>query len=359
MLLVERLQAGEYGFRATEPRAMGAPGPARGRRGRDGDEGVRRPWVPVTVEEGQVTELTLTMPAVGVLLGRVLEQGTPLAGAALSVFEDDDAAEGVRDDVVVEGFEAFTATALATTGEDGTFRLDDLPVGAYRLRVRHSSRAMPSTVRFEMEEGENELTVTLEITSVAGTIRDADGRSLAGVTVRALRADRSSRSRLRLGEALGLVTPGKGEVETDSQGAYVLRGVTVEQELVVRATAPGWCLTDSEPFALHAGEAKEGLDLRLERAGTLEVKVLGGRPFQRVRLRRGEEAEERALGEVARPAGELRSPGATRIELTRRGVATFDDLEPGPWTVTAGGVEQEVLIAAGETCTVELDLGEE
>ena len=355
-LLLEALQPGEYRFRATEVRGMG--GPPGGRRGRDGaDEDVRRPWFPATVREGEVTELTLSMPEVGVLVGTVLELSEPLAGAALSIFEDSDEAEGVRVDVVVEGLESFTSVAMSTTDEHGAFRVEQLPVGAYRMRVRHKDRAMPATVRFDVSEGENELTVQLEVTSVSGTIRDHEGKVLGGVSVRPIRKDRAGRSRLRLGEAFGMSTPGESSATSDAEGRYSLRGIETGTEMVIRATAPGWCRVDTEPFTLAPGEARERLNIRMERAGRLEVTVIGGRPFQRVSL---EKLESDPDSSAELDPAESASPGSNqRLELTRKGVASFEDLEPGQWRVSAGEAVQEVEVSAGEVRALELDLSAE
>jgi hypothetical protein len=154
--------------------------------------------------------------------------------------------------------------------------------------------------------------------------------------------------------------PGSAKpVITDEQGRYSLRGVLTGVELVVRATASGTQPAKSEHFDVADNEIKRGVDLTMERAGTIEVNAFkaDGSPASMVVV-------------TARPEGdELRGQEPKTAFIQDNGKTKLEGLAPGKWRVSlrpvgppngggqAGAPEAQVIeVKADEVAPARFDL---
>ncbi len=129
----------------------------------------------IEVTVGGTKEITLTVSERGILRGRVLSNGQPVAG--VSVF---DSAE-------LPTYQARTQVVAsineAVSQEDGTFVLDDLPIGTLSLGTSPYRLRSPATLQIAA----GEQTIDLEVEkmgSLAGTVR-RDGKPISHALVRA------------------------------------------------------------------------------------------------------------------------------------------------------------------------------
>lgn len=352
------LEAGTHGFRVAEPGAgggfrMGRAMVMTAELGGDGADG----WSNVEVLEGQESKLELQTVARASLAGTVREAGLALAGASLSLEQDDGDAEfggrGLPRGLRLSGM----GGADARSSGQGEYLIEGRKPGKYKLVVEHALRAMPESFPLELREGENRLDVELLLTTIEGRVTDAQGKPIAGVKMRAEEYQpQSGRQRMMFAFALDdgegeTVTIGDGSgaspSTTDADGRYLLRGVSAGQPLVVRAETKDWQPASSDPVEVAPGENKQGVDLRLERGGKLEIEALDAadKPMRMAFI-------------TATPVG----GGEPKTGVVgQSGVCTLSGLKPGPYTVAArrmggpGGGNaqnpdaQNAVVAAGES----------
>ena len=135
---------------------------------------------------------------------------------------------------------------------------------------------------------------------------------------------------------------------TDENGRYSLRGVLPDIDLVVQADPKDAQPARSESFKVRSDETKKGIDLKLERGGTIQIAVQrGGKP---------------AGGFLAR-ANLVDGDPAPKIQFVGpSGTTKFNGLKPGKWRISLDPIqgaspggeeraipEQEIEVRVGET----------
>ena len=287
-------------------------------------------WSEVLVDQGGQHELQLVAPTRLTLAGTILEAGTPLAGASLSLEEP------AGDELGLPGMAMFGGGGpSARTSGRGEYEFPNVEEGEYELVVEHSSRAMPARFDVTVTSGRERFDIDLALTIVEGTVRDPFGEPIAGVTVRASKSGNPQRQVMFIssfdggGGSDATVTAGLGDsggrVTTDADGNFELRGVLADVPLVIKAEGRGMQPAESEELELFEGQLKRNIDLEMVEGGALAITVLSAD---------GEAAEQvfvqaHYIGDVfdgVRPETGVTGP---------TGMAAFDGLAPGPWRVTA------------------------
>ncbi len=353
--LFERLVPGEHQFRIGD-RAGGPAFVAMTLEAASGQAG--KPdadWQRVEVADGATATLKLTKAASAELRGVVRENGLPLAGARITFLKGSDSGAGGELAEMMADFGGGGGGRSARAGDDGSYVLRDLPEGSHRLRITASGRTMPSIVAVELRSAENVFDIDLDVASVRGSVRDADGKPLDGASVR-ISPVRSATEGAQ--DPMGMVEdvmPGGMEMfgvglggkstKTDASGRYELRGVQAGTSLQVRVTAKGHAPAVSAPFEVAAGGTRDGVDLQLPRAGRIKVTAEKA-PFLFASANR--------LDATGQPVKDV----TPVVQMLRNGTGTLDGLLPGRWRVslrTPNGDKQQprdVDVVAGETVTV-------
>lgn len=325
-------------------------------------------WQTVSVADGATAALQLDKKATAVLHGIVRENGAPLAGARVAFVEGADGGDdpqGQRIEDAMAGFLPPGAGGGAggrstQSGDDGAYRLAELPPGVHRLRVTSRERVMPAVVAVTLRAGDNAFDVELDAAMLRGTVRDSAGNPVEGATVALVQvrndaaAPAGGDERVRRvqdameGMDLGQFgMGGRGQVKTGADGTYQLRGVQAGKPLQVRATAKGFSAAVSAVVDVSTAGVRDGVDVVLGAAGRVKVEIANGPMFAQIRAVRVEEDGSRIQG-VA--------PVAT---MMRNGKATLDGLAPGRWKVTTTGMDGQesaphyVVVVAGETASLQ------
>jgi len=211
-------------------------------------------------------------------------------------------------------------TRRLRAGADGTFDARGLPPGEHTVSVSADGFLDPEPARLALRAGET-LERDFALTPgarVCGRVVDARGAGVARAKVLALARESNgfTESRVPLARAS---TQGDGTFELSG-----LRPANVELE----ATADGYRPATLDLGALHDGDAREDLELALERGATITgaVRWPDGRPVPEARV-------------VARPVG---IPGAVepagaggQVETGDDGTFTLGGLEAGDFVVDA------------------------
>jgi hypothetical protein len=347
-LRLERLPPGEHAFRIG--RDAGLMG-----RWRMGGNGEGESWQSVSITEGGVAQLVLKKPPHALVSGIVRELGVPLAEATITFV--DGAGQGVEAIAMeMAGDMAggmFGGGRSGKSDDAGRYRIEDLPAGSHRLRVRHRSRALPTEIAVTLQIGDNTFDIDLSATELRGFVRDPDGLPVvdAKVTVR-----EGGAGAVDVGGIMQDMMPGFGgggsSAKTDEGGAFTLRGIPVERDLTVHATAKGYAAATA-PARVAADGMAPSVVVQLGRAGKLKVIVPTEEMFVMVSAD-FETGDERA--------------GATSVnKMLPKGKGTFDGLKPGRWkisyrTISGGGADDDadeaartrtVEVVANETVTVQ------
>lgn len=352
------LAPGKHAFRLAEPGGAGGPFGFAMRmagQGKSGDEH----WLEAEVADGATVPLTLTKAPTAILHGVVRENGRPLADARVAFVEgpgsEATAPDEIAGQVVGEMLGQFGGGSKQQdkSGDDGSYRLAELPPGQHRLRITHKQRALPSEMSVTLREGDNLFDVELDMTTLRGVVRDPDGQPVEGarVTVQVVKADEDGND--AMAEGISQMLPGfnpggGGTIKTDETGAFELRGVAPGAPLRVKATAKGFAPA-AATATVDAGQVKEGVEVRLGKAGRIKISLADAPPFAAV---------------SARLAGEDASDVAPVVQMLRKGKATLDGLRPGSWVVKVEGpgrnganeetaLEKTVTVVAGETAEVD------
>jgi len=310
-------------------------------------------WSSIEVDERTAATIRLVLPERGTLAGRVTEGGQPLANATLrlSPKSEDETPMPFR-----------SGGRSAHTDVRGDYLFDGVDEGEYSLSVEHPTRAMAFEAKIEVRPGENRQDIDLAVAIVEGTVTGEDGKPVAGVRVRAERAPVAGRRRpmaiMVMATSDGGDEPevnvsteasGAPVVTTDAEGRYSLRGVLPDVELVVEADAKDAQPARSGKFSVGLDEVKKGVDLKLERGGTIQVSVQN-------------QAGKPAGGFLARATFEGGSTMPKVQMIGPNGSVKLTGLKPGKWRVVldplqdlgAGGgeapiPEREVDVVVGET----------
>ncbi|MFO1029501.1 MAG: carboxypeptidase regulatory-like domain-containing protein [Planctomycetota bacterium] len=360
-VLFERLEAGEHRLRLAARGGGGRGGPDlealaaefAGGAGLGGAEGAG--WQTAVVVLGETVAVRLQQERTASLRGLVRSGGQPLAGARVTF------AEGAEDEAggdVARLMAEFGGRRgrSARSGEDGGFELRELPIGQHRLRLSADGRAMPTTVPVTIGYGVNVVEVTLDDTTLRGTVLAPDGTPVGGASIQVAVVRAAAPASDSLGAAVEQAVPGGlaqlaggrdgRSVRSADDGTFELRGVQPGVPLRVRATARGFAAAVGEPVTLSAGEQRGGLELRLQASGKVKVTVADGGPFHAVTAR------------LLDASGQPRDDLPPAMQMLRRGEATLDGLRPGSWQVQwiAGpeGVRETRVVEVVAGATAEL-----
>jgi hypothetical protein len=329
------------------------------------DSGEDVPWQTFEVVDRAAGALKLVKQPTAALRGVVRENGLPLAGARVSFREGteeneaDAATDAFGDMMGVVGGGANKRSAK--TDEQGGYSLAELPEGQHRLSVTHKGRAVPAKFALTLRNGDNTFDIELDMTTVRGVVKDPQGQPLEGARVRVRKFvpkdDPSSDLQQGFGDAMEGMIPGMNlggsTIKTDANGAFELRGVEPDVDLIVQATSKGFAPASGKVTAAR-GTTKDMSALQLGAAGKVKVTAPSDNPFSAV---------------VATYVGEGdKVPPVTA--MLRKGKGTLDGLRPGRWEISVpditgragaanGGEEPPerkkiVEVVAGETIEVEL-----
>ena len=361
----EHLPVGVHSFRIAEHQGGGAvmisATHSIGGSPTLGDE-----WSSVTVVEGGEHELTLHAPASAGLSGRITENGKPLVGATLSIEARKDDADEDAEFSRMMSFSGFGNQGGVKTDSDGRFHFEDEEVGSMRLTIEHQNRSMPALFDVELDVGENELDLDLDVTILRGRVTDSTGKPVAGASVQVERQVEGEGGSSAMMRQMFVVSTGSAMISTggvaddgsvtDADGNYELRGVGADLALRVTVESNDDFLKDGEldVTLLRAGEEREGVDLELLRGGRVRATIAASSAdasFISVRLIPDEVPTEDG-GQAAKPRSEfLQSPGEV----------SFSGLEPGTWTLSASFMPQGggVVPPGGESVSVTIEAGKE
>ncbi|MCP3916754.1 MAG: hypothetical protein GY711_14455 [bacterium] len=307
-------------------------------------------WTSITVTAEEAAQLRLELPGLGTVGGGVTSNGEPLVNASVSLRSvDEDEELTVMLDVQDELGNG-AGRPKDETGGDGRFQLVGVPQGDYVLRVRHPELAMPEEVELTVAAGFNEVEVRASTTAVTGRVLDDEGSPVADARIRAVDVEVEA-SRDGEQEVVQFLIGELGSgTKTDANGRYDLRGLRSNLRLRIEASAPGYVAARSDELLLSNDEVRADVDLELDRAGSVEVSLVGDLdeiPITMVRARFVDE--------------EGRHPD--RSEVIRGRVGVVDGLAPGRWEFVstdlgesdeASGEPVTVAVAAGERGRVEL-----
>jgi hypothetical protein len=307
----------------------------------------------VDVSDGTRSTVRLSKAPTATLTGIVRENGSPLAGARVSLERGGAGVEAELEMAFASAFggEGSGPRGGGRTDDAGRYKLTELAAGEHRLRITHRDRSMPDVVPVFVRAGDNTFDVDLDITILRGTVRDSNGKPVGGasVTVGAASSTPSPETtmftRAFEGGLEGMV-PGGGNrrrVTTDADGRYELRGVVGGKGVVVRVTAKGFSPGRSEPVEPVGGTVTDDVDVTLAAAGSVKVTVATETPF----------ASARATWDGPEADGV-----APVMQMVRSGSATLDGLRPGRWRIAVsgpnGGIGEERRVEVKAGGTVEL-----
>ncbi|MEX1025964.1 MAG: carboxypeptidase-like regulatory domain-containing protein [Planctomycetota bacterium] len=313
-------------------------------------------WTAVAVEAGAVSELELTEAPHSALFGRITDQGRPLARASVGLFAKSHpmAAEMVSFALEHNG-------RSMRTDADGRYRIDNVEPGDYVLVIQHTDYRTPFDRAVTVPSGEVRCDVELGTAVLAGRVVDERGKAVADAVVvvaasddgRAWRYQRSFR-KSSAGLALVIELHGVGEVRTDHDGAWEVRGL--EPGIALVAMTGGGLSAGlpacSEELTLSPGQRLVGIELVVHPAGSLVVRYP-------VTLSRSEYSASLTLSRTIDTKKERISGGFSGD------TGTIDGLPPGSWTLSVRTLrprestqEHEIEIVAGETTYLDLALPE-
>ena len=282
-------------------------------------------WTFVEVAEGGEQELVLRQAARGVLFGRVTEGGKALPGATLNLrsWSENSQESPFFNQMAIFG----GGGGEERTKGDGSYRMNEKPVGEYELLVNHAGRAMQEAFRVTLAPGESEFNVDLSMTGIEGYVFDDEGRPVEGAKVVAIKQS-SVGNEMSASFALGSedmvfeLAGGSPGSKTDSEGKFQLKGVVEGEKLQLKVNKEPFQPFTQELRALGIGEVLDGLRVVLQRGGSLRIELVdsSGAPveFASVMLTRLIEGEPL---------------GVVRHGVSQEGLATFEGLAAGEWEV--------------------------
>lgn len=345
-LLYRDLGPGEHSFRlgGRQSRRRGGGVRANFEGNSDAD------WTSVVLTSGGRANVSLDLPPTGTLKGVVTIRGEPTSGVRVSLLPGSEVSD--EDEMRAQLGESMAQFMpdggySTRTGSDGSFELNDLPLGDHQLRLVRDEGTPPHYVPVEVREGSARADVALPSAAVEGRVTDSDGTPLQGITVRIRRVRESSDEDelVALESAMsffgGASLPGP---QTDASGRYRVEGIPEGVPLTVEARGDDYVPGRSEPFDVTGDQIERSVNIALTGAGRIRVRFEGSvTMFQQVFGRRisGE-------GEGNRSARGFAQDGRVLLK----------NLAPGTWSVALDEDDVEngtqVEVRAGQTSEVVL-----
>ncbi len=289
------------------------------------------------VQASQVRGATIRLVGVGTVTGKgVSAAGAPLEGAAVTLMPDwggrgvplpPDAAQNwmVRNML----WDPRVANLAATTDAEGAFRIDEIPVGAYRADATWGLDRGAASDVVSVRAGGTE-TVRVEVTSgsvIEGKVLDAQGVAIYGAFVNAYDPqNRGGGSRQMIRSTYA---------RSDAEGRFVLRSV-VGGPWTISASASGFGQKSVAGIAV----GDRSVELRLASLGWIDgVVTADGSPFQgafTVSIQstspQGPQGNE-DFGWRAGPGGWGYGGGREETFTSADGAFTFRGVAAGSWKV--------------------------
>ena len=213
------------------------------------------------VPAGAVLDLRLKRGTV--VVGRVVDLTTqkPVAGATVTALERDAARFG-RD-----------AAHVATSADDGTFRLADCAPGIVVVEATARGKARARLDRVvakplapDEEQKSEANTLFLQPGGrIAGRVLGPDGKPLCDAIVTATPSD---------GALFAMMREGRGALRTDLDGKFSFDGIGAGNRYTVRATKEGLASQDEGPIAIEASSNRDDLELKLDAGASLRFRLV-------------------------------------------------------------------------------------
>ena len=294
------------------------------------------------VVEGETAFVFLGAPAVEAIdvRGRVTRAGEPVEGILISwAPAGGEMQEGLR---------------TTTTDEDGRYAVTVESSGDFIVTAARVGSGAAKSENVEgyatIPEGAMDFEHDIEIPGgvVRGRVLGPDGEPAPGVRVSLMQHGAVPVASIA-GSSYGEITSGAGgsfSFDSIGPGSYVLAAGGASL-LGDSQGAPARVLRG--PFTLERDETVEGLEIRLEEAGRLRVKVVDTS---------GSPVPEAAV--FVRDAQGRMTENFTLASTTIAGIRTIDGLAPGDYTVSARtarlatGESAPVTVRAGETSDLEV-----
>ena len=327
------LPAGEYKVRAERPTSS-----PWGRVGGQSDEVV---WQTLNLAADSTQELVLRVPRETRIQGVVSANGAPIEGATVG-FVSGPAEAGSNNNSRNRrsGRRGFSMGADETTDSRGAFELGDLAPGSHSLSVVVNAGAPPHLVPVELVEGDNRISVDLNVGKLTGKVVGPDGQPVPGALVRARAvAEPVAVEDEDMQMAMAFFGTASEGQETDANGRFELTGLQTDVAFSISASAPGFV----DRSALGNAKAGDtGVVVELDKSASIRVKLIGDpTAFAVVRARQ--------------------DSGSSRSEWVAGSEVVFRDVEPGKWTLSIRkqdgeqGPSAEVTVVAGQEAVVTLE----
>ncbi|MCU0725636.1 MAG: carboxypeptidase-like regulatory domain-containing protein [Planctomycetes bacterium] len=247
--------------------------------------------LPVTVAENVEVRLDLEVLPGAVVSGLVTEKGSGAALTGVTVTPN------------------LRHRRTATTGPDGRYRLEGLPAGTLYLMAEGPDHPVTSgmvtvagpgaaaTLDFELARG----------AVVHGIVLDTRGAPIPGAAVQS-------------------VGGGGRQVKSGPDGAFTLRAVPVDRQVVLNATKDGYATALSDPLVLRPAEEMVGLRLTMSAGARVRGLVLDaeGRP-----------AAGAQVMLMLKPGPGFRPSYPPNGKADDRGAFDLFPVPPGEWQVAA------------------------
>jgi len=321
-------------------------------------------WATVDVQSTRVSEVVLEVGGAATIVGTVTLAGLPLGGAQLSLASrgaDAAAREATRMQRRFGGGGGpggrGGARASDSTDGEGRFELVEVVPGEYDLVISHTSLAMDTFEPLTVEIGENRIDIDVVVATLEGHVVDDEGQPIVGARVAATAASPSAPAAATANRRdqrafRSLMRDDSRDARTDAEGRYRIVGVSTAEPLEVTARAAGHVTKTTPSMLMAASETRTNVDLRLQRAGSVEVVLVSETPNPAGAIVRARFVGEGPLDDV--------------VEIARSSSAIVDGLAPGAWEVTASnfggqggrgtpiGDPKRVEVKAGERARVEV-----
>jgi protocatechuate 3,4-dioxygenase beta subunit len=224
--------------------------------------------------KAQGRDLLIELAESGRITGRVIDAGSRVAVTRFSTTLEASRERWTK----VDGVEG-----KAEIGSDGTFTIDDLDPGSYRVTVTASGYADAHTKPLRVESGRTTEGGELALgagASIAGRVHaETDQRSIARATLTLSIVEGETEV---LGQGKRKLFRDLRELETQADGAFELSGLE-PGEYRLRATHPEFATLDLEGLCLERGEQRRDVSVSLTAGGTVQGTVRGADGLPRAR----------------------------------------------------------------------------
>ena len=266
----------------------------------------------------------------GTLEGQLLQGGEPLVMRQVQARS-------------LSGGDVFDGGMLwFSTDAEGRFKNDEVLPGSYRVWGAGTEEVVVEVRAQQVAR------VVLEVKAgvVAGRVLDQLGQPLAGATVYLRPAEGR--------DPMDMFPWGKGGLTSDSSGAFSVPDLAAGT-YVIAASGVGIGSSAPQEVVLGDDQSKTGLELRLEPAPEVTVRVLGsdGQPLPGAQV---------SYYAAALRAQSFELEFGTQRTTNRAGTTLFEELTPGDYVfaasspVSGAAVSQRVTLGAGDELSVTLRL---